>query len=79
MNVKAVTRSVSRSMKCAALFVILASATSVSLLAQEPRTESFLGNLAPIARSIQFYDVPHQFNVQMQEDAFDWLERWLKK
>lgn len=27
----------------------------------------------------QYYDVPHQFNVQMQEDAFDWLERWLKK
>lgn len=26
----------------------------------------------------RFYDVPHQFNVQMQEDAFDWLDRWLK-
>lgn len=26
----------------------------------------------------KFYDVPHQFNGQMQEDAFVWLERWLK-
>ncbi len=23
------------------------------------------------------YDVPHQFNVQMQEEAFEWLEKWL--
>jgi dienelactone hydrolase len=27
----------------------------------------------------QFYDVPHQFNVAMQDDAFAWLERWLTK
>lgn len=26
----------------------------------------------------KFYDVPHQFNVEMQEEAFAWLERWLK-
>jgi hypothetical protein len=26
----------------------------------------------------QFYDLPHQFNVEMQEDAFRWLENWLK-
>jgi len=25
----------------------------------------------------EFYDVPHQFNAKMQEDAFAWLERWL--
>ncbi len=25
----------------------------------------------------RFYDVPHQFNLEMQEDAFRWLERWL--
>jgi dienelactone hydrolase len=25
----------------------------------------------------QFYDVPHQFNTRMQEDAFEWLEKWL--
>jgi len=24
------------------------------------------------------YDAPHEFNTQMQEDAFDWLDRWLK-
>ncbi len=27
----------------------------------------------------RFYDVPHQFNVEMQEDAFAWLDRWLKR
>ncbi len=26
----------------------------------------------------QTYDVPHSFNVAMQEDAFAWLEKWLK-
>ena len=25
----------------------------------------------------KFYDVPHQFNIEMQEAAFAWLERWL--
>lgn len=27
----------------------------------------------------KFYDVPHQFNVEMQEEAFAWLDRWLKQ
>jgi dienelactone hydrolase len=27
----------------------------------------------------KYYDVPHQFNVEMQEEAFDWLETWLRK
>jgi hypothetical protein len=26
----------------------------------------------------QFYDHPHLFSIEMQEDAFDWLDRWLK-
>lgn len=26
----------------------------------------------------RFYDQPHLFSVKMQEDAFDWLDRWLK-
>jgi len=26
----------------------------------------------------RFYDVPHQFNVEMQEDAFRWFDRHLK-
>jgi len=26
---------------------------------------------------MKFYDVPHQFNVQMQEEAFEWLEKWV--
>lgn len=25
-----------------------------------------------------FYDVPHSFNPQMQDEAFAWLDRWLK-
>ncbi|MEX2263432.1 MAG: hypothetical protein WD696_15855 [Bryobacteraceae bacterium] len=25
----------------------------------------------------KFYDVPHQFNAEMQEEAFDWLDKWL--
>lgn len=28
---------------------------------------------------MRFYDVPHQFNLEMQRDAFEWLERWLKR
>ena len=27
----------------------------------------------------KFYDVPHQFNTEMQEDAFRWLEKWLAR
>lgn len=26
----------------------------------------------------RYYDVPHSLNVSMQNDAIDWLERWLK-
>ena len=26
---------------------------------------------------IRYYDVPHEFTVQMQEEAFEWLEKWL--
>jgi len=26
----------------------------------------------------RFYDVPHQFNVEMQEDAFRWFDEHLK-
>jgi len=26
----------------------------------------------------RFYDVPHEFNVQMQEDAFAWLDEHLR-
>ena len=27
----------------------------------------------------KFFDVPHQFNAEMQEEAFEWLERWLAR
>lgn len=26
----------------------------------------------------KFFDVPHQFNIEMQEEAFKWLDHWLK-
>jgi hypothetical protein len=26
----------------------------------------------------RFYDHPHLFSIQMQEEAFNWLDRWLK-
>lgn len=26
-----------------------------------------------------YYDVPHQFNAAMQQEAFEWLEKWLGK
>lgn len=26
----------------------------------------------------KFFDVPHQFNIEMQEEAFNWLDHWLK-
>jgi dienelactone hydrolase len=26
---------------------------------------------------MRFYNVPHQFNVKMQDEAFEWLEKWL--
>ena len=27
----------------------------------------------------RWYNVPHSFNIEMQNDAINWLERWLKK
>ena len=27
---------------------------------------------------MSFYDGPHKFDVPMQEEAFDWFDRWLK-
>jgi hypothetical protein len=27
----------------------------------------------------KFYDVPHSFTVEMQDEAFAWLERWLTR
>jgi predicted esterase len=28
---------------------------------------------------VKWYDVPHSLNVEMQNDAISWLEKWLKK
>jgi dienelactone hydrolase len=33
---------------------------------------------APRSFTARFYDLPHVFNVAMQEEAFDWLDRMLK-
>lgn len=32
----------------------------------------------PDRYAYKFFDLPHQFNVEMQEEAFEWLDRWLK-
>ncbi|MCC6857515.1 MAG: acetylxylan esterase [Bryobacterales bacterium] len=31
----------------------------------------------PARYQSRFYDVPHQFNTAMQDEAFEWLSRWL--
>src|SRR5687768_7950801 len=41
-----------------------------SVYADQRQPERFKG---------QFYDVPHQFNIEMQDDAFSWLEKWLAR
>lgn len=49
--------------------------------------ESAIGTIQTVYRdlkkpehfSARFYDVPHQFNLEMQEDALAWLSRWLKR
>jgi dienelactone hydrolase len=33
---------------------------------------------APDKLSVNWYDVPHLFNMEMQNDAIKWLEKWLK-
>lgn len=34
---------------------------------------------APENYSGRFYPGPHKFDIEMQEDAFDWFDRWLKE
>ena len=41
-----------------------------SVFADQKHAERFKG---------EFYDVPHQFNIEMQNDAFAWLEKWLAR
>ena len=41
-----------------------------SVFADQKHAERFKG---------EFYDVPHQFNIEMQDDAFAWLEKWLAR
>jgi len=46
-----------------------AAAKIRNVYAKEHHTERFRA---------ESYDVPHSFTVPMQEDAFAWLEKWLK-
>ena len=32
---------------------------------------------APDRQSCRLYDAPHQFNAQMQEEAWPWVRKWL--
>jgi hypothetical protein len=32
----------------------------------------------PDRQRCRLYDAPHQFNVEMQADAWNWVERWLR-
>lgn len=52
-------------------------------LAETKIAEGVLGEVfakAGAAENLRFnyYDGPHQFHAPMQQDAFDWLDRWLK-
>jgi hypothetical protein len=33
---------------------------------------------APERYRASFYDGPHKFDLEMQKEAFDWFDRWLK-
>jgi hypothetical protein len=33
---------------------------------------------APSRFQSGFYDEPHTFSIAMQEEAFDWLDKWLQ-
>jgi hypothetical protein len=33
---------------------------------------------APDRQRCRMYDAPHQFNLEMQKDAWDWLKRWVQ-
>ncbi|GAB3198200.1 dienelactone hydrolase [Pontibacter aydingkolensis] len=35
--------------------------------------------IAPDKFACNYYDVPHSMTIRMQEDAFAWLEKWLKQ
>jgi predicted esterase len=40
--------------------------------------DSYAKAKAADAFRMSFYDGPHKFDVPMQEEAFDWLARWLR-
>ena len=40
--------------------------------------EMFARAGAPEKFQFKYYPGPHQFDVPMQEDAFAWLDQWLK-
>ena len=56
---------------------------SLFTLAEMRRADEMLRSVydkagSPETYTCQFYPGPHKFDVQMQRDAFEWLDRWLK-
>jgi dienelactone hydrolase len=56
---------------------------SLFTMAEMQRADAILGNVykkagAPERYRANFYDGPHKFDREMQKDAFDWFDRWLK-
>jgi hypothetical protein len=54
--------------------------TPAGMKAAEEQLQAVYGKMGAGDRfHASTHDVPHQFNVAMQEEAFAWLERWLKR
>ena len=56
---------------------------SLFTMAEMQRADAILGNVYKKAGASEryranFYDGPHKFDREMQKDAFDWFDRWLK-
>jgi hypothetical protein len=56
---------------------------SLFTLAEMRRADEILQSVYDKAGSAetytcQFYPGPHKFDAQMQRDAFEWIDRWLK-
>ncbi|RDV15307.1 hypothetical protein DXT99_09575 [Pontibacter diazotrophicus] len=46
--------------------------------AEEKLSTIYSSMKAPENFAVKYYDVPHSMTIAMQEDAFAWLEKWLK-
>ena len=53
--------------------------TREAMQAAGDKIEAIYGKMgAPDRFKFSFYDVPHSLNVEMQDDAIAWMERWLR-